>query len=447
MWIRMTEQRSNLAKYFKPINFVWLFSVMLLIAVYFYGDKNLDFSQTNSNVKEIHYADAITPTHLNLINKFNEKYEGRIKVVPIDLPFTKFSTNERKELLARALRSKSEKIDIFAVDIVWGYRFAKWAENLTPHFSQDLLDKIIEPIFPTCYFNDSLIAFPHTIDQGTLYYREDILKTLPDSETILSKVQESISWEDLIALGLRLKKEYPNFYLFPASDYEGLICSFSELLLNLDRDYFQNKTIDLTKPEAVKALKTLQNFIHTYQITPEDVTGFTEFPCHEFYLANDGVFLRSWPTFISEHFNIYGNLDPEVIKRAPLPHFKGTKPASIFGGWNLMVSKFSNNKPEVIEFIKFLLQHESQKELFEGNGSLPVLKSVYNDPTVENSNVLKFYKSQFEFGVHRPLLEDYTRISDIISYFVHHTLTGEISAETALTQATKMINSNEVIFK
>ncbi len=443
----MTDHMRNIMKYFKPVYFVWLLGIMLLIMVYFYGDENLDYNETNSNLIEIHYADAITPAHQSLINKFNAKYEGRIKVVPIDLPFTKFSTNERKELLARALRSKSEKIDIFAVDIVWGYRFAKWAENLTPHFSQDLLDKIIEPIFPTCYFNDSLIAFPHTIDQGTLYYREDILKTLPDSETILSKVQESISWEDLIALGLRLQKEYPNFYLFPASDYEGLICSFSELLLNLDRDYFQNKTIDLTKPEAVKALKTLQNFIHTYQITPKVVTGFTEFPCHEFYLANDGVFLRSWPTFISEHFNIYGNLDPEVIKRAPLPHFEGTKPASVFGGWNLMVSKFSNNKPEVIEFIKFLLQHESQKELFEVNGSLPVLKSVYNDPTVENSNVLKFYKSQFEFGVHRPLLEDYTRISDIISYFVHHTLTGEISVENALTQATKMINSNEVIFK
>lgn len=443
----MTEHMRNIMKYLKPVNFIWLFGIIILIMVYFYRDKNFDYTEANSHPIEIHYADAITPAHLSLINKFNDKYEGRIKVIPIDLPFTKFSTNERKELLARSLRSKSEKIDLFPVDIVWGYRFAKWAENLTPYFSQELLDKIIDPIFPTCYFNDSLIAFPHTIDQGTLYYREDILKTLPDSEAILAKVKESITWEDLISLGLRLKKEYPNFYLFPASDYEGLICSFSEMLLNLDRDFFQHKTIDLTKPPAVKALKTLQNFIQTYQITPKVVTGFTEYPCHEFYLGNNGVFLRSWPTFISEHFNIYGNLDPEVIKRAPLPHFEGTKPASIFGGWNLMVSKFSNHKPEVIEFIKFLLQPESQKELFEVNGSLPVLKSVYEDSTVSNADVLKFYKNQFEYGVHRPLLEDYTRISDIISYFVHHTLIGEISAETALAQATKMINSNEVIFK
>jgi multiple sugar transport system substrate-binding protein len=32
-------------------------------------------------------------------------------------PFQKFSTNERKELLTRSLRSKSDRIDIFSVDL------------------------------------------------------------------------------------------------------------------------------------------------------------------------------------------------------------------------------------------------------------------------------------------------------------------------------------------
>lgn len=54
----MTEHMRNIMKYFKPVYFVWLLGIMLLIAVYFYGNKNLDFSQTNSNVKDIHYADA-----------------------------------------------------------------------------------------------------------------------------------------------------------------------------------------------------------------------------------------------------------------------------------------------------------------------------------------------------------------------------------------------------
>ncbi|MFZ0389012.1 MAG: hypothetical protein WAN36_01025, partial [Calditrichia bacterium] len=59
-------------------------------------------------VTRIHFADNISSAHNKLIARFNEEYRGRIQVVPIDLPFSKFSTNERKELLARSLRSKSD---------------------------------------------------------------------------------------------------------------------------------------------------------------------------------------------------------------------------------------------------------------------------------------------------------------------------------------------------
>lgn len=438
------EKKKSLLK---PSYIFWAVSIIVFILAYIYSSKELDFNAPSSQVVEIHYADAITKTHLDLINKFNEKYSGRIKVVPIDLPFTKFSTNERKELLARSLRSKSEKIDIFAVDIVWGFRFAKWAEDLTPYFGDEYLNKIIDPIFPTCYFNNSLFAIPFTIDLGTMYYRDDLIKSLPEYESIKAKLKESISWEEFIKLGNRLKNSNRPYYLFPASDYEGLICSFTEMVMSQNRKFFSGSSINLNRPEAHKALQTLYDLIYKYKLTPKIVTAFTEHPCHEYYVLNDGYFVHSWPTFFSENIVELDNKMKNNIRRVPLPHFEGNNPAAVFGGWNLVVSKFSEHKSEVIEFIKFLLLHQSQKELFEGNGSLPVLRSVYSDDSVKDFEVLKFYQKQFEYGVHRPLLEDYTRISDIISYFIHKTLMNEMEVEKALAEATRMINSNEVIFK
>ncbi len=442
------DDDKNTKRFFKPSYLFWIISIVIIVFIYVYSDTNFDFTTTPSQVTEIHYADAITKAHLSLIEKFNKKYKGRIKVIPIDLPFEKFSTNERKELLARSLRSKSEKIDVFAVDIVWAYRFAKWAVDLTPYFTMEDLRKIIDPIFPTCYYKNSMIAFPFTIDLGTMYYREDKISSLPDYHEIRRKLEKSITWEDLIELGLRVNGDDNSpFYLFPASDYEGLICSFTELVLNQNREFFSDKTINLNKPEAVKALQTLYDLIYKYKLTPKIVTAFTEYPCHSYFIEHGGYFIRSWPTFFSE---IEENITTDLkrnIKRVPLPHFKGRKPAEVFGGWNLVVSKFSEHKSEVIEFIKFMLSHDSQKELFELNGSLPVLRSVYQDTSVKKSEVLDFYKNQFQYGVHRPLMEDYTRISDIISYFVHKALLDEIGIEEALTQATEMINSNEVIFK
>ncbi len=438
------EKKKSL---FKPSYIFWIVSVFVFILAYIYSSKEFDFNASSSQVVEIHYADAITEAHLNLINQFNEKYSGRIKVIPIDLPFAKFSTNERKELLARSLRSKSEKIDIFAVDIVWGYRFAKWAEDLTPYFNKEYLSNIIDPIFPTCYFNNSLFAVPLIIDLRTMYYRDDLLQTLPNYEAVKAKLNDSISWEEFIKLGEKIPKDGKPYYLFPASDYEGLICGFTEMVMSQNREFFSDNIIDLNRPEAHKALQTLYDMIYKYKLTPKAVTAFTEHPSHEYFVNNDGYFVHSWPTFFSENIAELDNELRSNIKRIPLPHFKGEKPAAVFGGWNLIVSKFSEHKPEVIEFIKFLHLHNSQKELFEGNCSLPIMRSVYKDTTVNNYEVLKFYENQFEYGVHRPLLEDYTRISDIISYFVHKALINEIGIEKALAEATRMINSNEVIFK
>lgn len=442
----MSEENKK-KSLFKPSYILWFIGVVFLIFIYIYSSNNLENTYRVTNVTEIHYADAITETHKKIIAEFNKKYNGRIKVIPIDLPFRKFSTNERKELLARALRSKSEKIDLFSVDIVWGYRFAKYAENLTPYFKESFLDEIIDPVFPTCYYKDSLIAVPFSLDLGTMYFREDKLSKLPNYNRLKTTIENSITWEELIEIGSKVKNYDSPFYLFPASDYEGLICSFMELVLNQNRNFFSGETIDLLQPESRKALQLLYDLIYKYQFTPKIVTAFTEHPAHQYYVEHDGYFIRSWPTFFSENIIEFNEETKNNIKRAPLPHFKGTKPAAVFGGWNLVVSKFSENKPEVIEFIRFMLKHDSQKMLFEENGSLSVLKSVYEDSTVADFEVLNFYENQFEYGVHRPLLVDYSRISDIISYFIHKVLNDELGIDKALFEATKMINSNEVIFK
>ena len=66
-----------------------------------------------SRIVRIQFADNISSAHLQVIELFNRRYAGRIEVIPVDLPFEKFSTNERKELLTRALRSKSNRLDVF----------------------------------------------------------------------------------------------------------------------------------------------------------------------------------------------------------------------------------------------------------------------------------------------------------------------------------------------
>jgi beta-glucosidase len=93
---------------------------IVILALIFYT-VFLFKNQSEGKVKitKIYFADHISPAHEELIRKFNIAYENKIEVIPINLPFSKFTTNERKELLARALRGKSDRIDIFSVDLIW----------------------------------------------------------------------------------------------------------------------------------------------------------------------------------------------------------------------------------------------------------------------------------------------------------------------------------------
>ncbi len=395
----------------------------------------------------IYYADNITETHLKVIENFNKEYLNRYKVIPINLPFEKFSTNERKELLARSFRSKSDRIDVFAVDYIWVYRFAKWAEPLGKYFSTIQRNDLIKYAMESCYVNGDLMAMPLKIDLGVMYYRKDILQQINGFENLEEKLQNSITWKDFIKLNKEIPTENNPFYIFPADDYEGLVCSYIESILNQDRNFFDGDTIDLEAEEARRALNLLVDLVNTYETTPAKVTAFKEFTSHEYFIENNGFFLRSWPTFIYD-YNFYFSDEGEKkdFGIAPLPHFEGTKPAAIFGGWNLMISKYSKNKNAAAVFIDYMLREENQKLFFDEGGSLPVVKSIYENPnSVADYDLLKFYEKQFAYGVYRPFLKDYTRISDIISYYVNKAIKSEITVEEALAEANKLINSDKVI--
>ena len=88
---------------YKHIIYVSFSSVLIITLIFI----SLIYSPSVNNINPdrvvttIHYVSHISDAHQKAINNFNEKYEGRIRIEAINLPFEKFSTNERKELLVR----------------------------------------------------------------------------------------------------------------------------------------------------------------------------------------------------------------------------------------------------------------------------------------------------------------------------------------------------------
>lgn len=424
--------------------------VIGVLALFYYmpnsvGEQRPLFGETS--VQKVYFADHISPAHAAVIALFNERHKGRIEVVAVDLPFSKFSTNERKELLARSLRSKSDRLDVFSVDYIWTPRFAKWCEELDPYFADFAKAKIISPTIQSCITNGKLVAMPLYIDIGMMYYRSDIIRTLPDAEAIEQKLRSSMTWDDIMSLRMRLGYGDRPYYIFQADDYEGLICNYFEIAKSIDKDFFAGNTINLQSPAAKQALQMMVDFVHKQKLAPANVVEYDENKSYMFMLESDAVFVRGWPNFVENFKKSYHDTSKfQFIERASLPHFTGKQPTSVYGGWNLMVSKFSTKKEAAIEFIRFLQTEEVQKKMFELGGYIPVNHDVYADSTyLSTHSDLVFYRRLVEHGFHRPSLEEYTQISDIIAHFVHLAIKGEMSADKALTEASNMIASKRIL--
>jgi multiple sugar transport system substrate-binding protein len=282
-----------------------------------------------------------------------------------------------------------------------------------------------------------------------MYYRDDLLKKFSNYENLKTRLEESITWEEFINLKEKSVGDVNPFFLFQADDFEGLMCIYVEMMRSQGKELMVDGKLQLDSPEAHRALKLLVDFVHKYKISPAEVTALKENQTYVNFIEEDALFLRGWPSFYRD----FSELDKyseklSNIRKVPNPHFENGNRVSVYGGWNLMISKFSSNIYESLKFIEFLKSVEAQKILYEESGFLPVANVFYTeDSYLEKYPDLRFYKGLLDNGVHRPFTERYTSISDILSFYLNSAIKGEITVEQALTDAAQKINSESIFIK
>lgn len=416
----MLKKSNSIKKYLAT--FLILFSFFFIIFYsYIFRYVNLE-----KEPLKLYFADHISEAYQEIIKEFNEKYKGQIEVVPVHIPFEKFSTNDRKELLTRYLRNKSDRIDVFSVDVIWTKRFSKWAVPFDRELSDFLTDSVLTEAIVSCRYDDKYVAAPIFIDIGLMYYKENFVKQTKNFEYYKKKIDSSISFSDLSKIKNELRVD-ENVYIFPASDYEGLICGFYEIYGELLGKRASNDYFVFDEKAMALAYKTLSDCFNSTKITPKKTLNFRETESLDYFLKGNGIFLRGWPGLERNAKALgYSQKDLENIKIAPTPSVEGRKGRAIVGGWNLMVSKFSNKKEAAFEFIKFFLKYETQKKLHLRGGYAPTNKNVYR---YSNSKELNFYFNLIKSkSIHRPYIESYTKISDAISTLLRNALAKNVEA-------------------
>lgn len=207
-------------------------------------------------------------------------------------------------LYDNTLRARSGSFDVLNIDVVWPAQFASngWTVDLTSKWPESDRANYLPGPIKSCTYNNQVVAAPMRTDLGILYYRTDAISKAPTTFDELKSMAQSNASKAKIG------------YAWQGSQYEGLVCDFSEVLQGYGGNVLDpnnSKKVIVNSPEAVQALTEMVSWVGT--ISPVAITTYTEEPCRQAFQNGDAIFMRNWPYAYS-----LGN-DASKSKVVPLP--------------------------------------------------------------------------------------------------------------------------------
>lgn len=328
------------------------------------------------------------------------------------------------------LAAGNKDVDVYQTDVIWAPQLAEQFVDLT-EATKDVVGEHFPSIIQSQTVNGKLVALPFYTDAPALYYRKDLLdkygKTPPKTWDELAATAKEIQDKERAAGSADIWG-----FVFQGNAYEGLTCNALEWIKSSGGGQIiePDGTISVNNEKAAAAVEKVKEWIGT--IAPKGVLAYQEEESRGVWQTGNAVFMRNWP-----YAYALGNGDDSAVKGkfevAPLPAATdGDQPSSTLGGWNLAVSKYSDEQEAAIAFVKFLGSAETQKVRAIELSNLPTIAALYDDPEVAVAQpFMPHWKPIFQSAVPRPSAVAKVKYNEVSSKFwsaVHNTLSGNGTA-------------------
>jgi trehalose/maltose transport system substrate-binding protein len=344
----------------------------------------------------------------------------------VKLVSTPADAQERLALYQSLLASKSDKIDVFQIDVVWPGILANQFLDLNQFIEPAKLDGYFQTLIANNTVDGKLVAVPWFVDAGMLYYRKDLL------DKYGLKAPET--WAELESAAKKVMEGEKGIegYVWQGRAYEGLVCNALEwivsngggnLLDNAGKATFNN-------PQATAAIDRARTWIGT--ISPQGVLGYDEEQARGAFQSGKAVFMRNWP-YAWALVNAADSPVKDKVGVVPLPKGDGDKAVhtGTLGGQSLAVSKYSAHPKVAVDLILYLAGAQEEKRRAVKGAFNPSLKSVYNEPELKDDAFFSTFSKVLSSVATRPATvagKNYNQFSSQFVRAVHGTLQGQGAA-------------------
>ena len=405
------------------------------------GAATEDDGAMSGDKQVITVASGAVGAELELAQNAAAMFEEMHPDVEIRLLDSPDLADDRLGLYLQYFETQSSEVDVYQIDTIWPGDLAEHLIDLGPALEEygETYNISRDDFFPAMVENNTvdgaLVALPWFTDAGLLYYRTDLMEKYGYDAP-------PATWDELTEMAQTIQdgeREEGNQdfsgYVWQGNAYEGLTCDALEWIASFGGGTIVSPegVITINNDNAVAALETAAGWVGT--ISPDGVVGMAEEDARSTWQAGNAAFMRNWPYAYS-----LGNADDSAVAGlfdvSPLPAGPGGSPAAALGGWQLAVSKYSQNPDLASEVAVFLAGPEVQK-MRAIDGSLnPTIEALYEDADVLEAN--PFFGSLFDVfanAVARPstaTAPNYAETSRIFFTNVHEVLTGDTDAQTAV---------------
>ena len=351
------------------------------------------------------------------------------------------SATERLSLYQQLLAAQSEDVDIFQIDVVWPGMLAQHLVDLS-EYTNGAEGAHFESLVQNNTVDGRLVAMPWFTDAGVLYYRKDLLEKY-DQEVPETWQQLTDSARVVMAGEREAGNDRFWGFVWQGRAYEGLTCNALEWVSSYNGgtvvDAEGNVTIN--NPQAREALALASTWID--DISPRSVLNYTEEEARGVFQSGNALYMRNWPYAWSLAQSDDSPVKDKVgVVALPRGGDQGSH-AGTLGGWQLAVSRYSANKDEAADLVRFLTSYEEQKRRAIQGSYNPTIPGLYEDEEVLTA--VPFFGELFETfknGVPRPSSvtgESYGRVSNAFFNATHQVLSGEAEPEQALNSLERQL--------
>ena len=361
------------------------------------------------------FADATA----ELVETFNREHPG----IALSVTRGPLETEAVSDLAISSLLLGNSPYDGLLMDVTWTPKYAKagWLEPLEAWLGADALEDLAPGAELGNAFDGHLWRFPLVADMGLLFWRTDLMEAPPRTPAELEAISQSLQQEGRVRWG----------YVWEGRQYEGLSCTYLEVLRGFGGRWLRDGSPDLNSNAAIAASQWLRHLVDV-GITPPAVANMAEPEALQTFETGDAAFMRNWPYAWAE-LNKNGSLLAGKVGITTMVSEPQEPHVATQGSWGLSVLSSSQHKQAAVEALQFLTSTAAQKQLNLNWGYTPTRLSVFEDPELIRANpVLPELQAALAAAVLRPVTPIYAQLSDLLYREVNTVITGEVAAAPAM---------------